>query len=36
MPPVKRTLPATMKEHALRTRNPRSGGAYVVDGWDNA
>ena len=32
---MKRTLPATKKERALRTRNPRSGGAYVVDGQDN-
>ena len=37
-PPVstmKRTLPATNKEPALHTRDPRSGGAYVVDGRDN-
>ena len=33
---MKRTLPATNKERALRTRDPRSGGAYVVDGRDNA
>ena len=32
---MKRTLPATNKERALRTRDPRSGGAYV-DGRDNA
>ena len=31
-----RTLPATNKEHTLRTRDSRSGGAYVVDGRDNA
>ena len=39
MPPastMKRTLPATNKERALRTRDPRSGGAYVVDVRDNA
>ena len=29
-------LPATNKERALRTRDPKSGGAYVVDGRDNA
>ena len=33
---TKRRLPATDKERALRTRDPRSGGAYVVDGRDNA
>ena len=33
---MKRTLPATNKEHTLNTRDPRSGGAYVVDGRDNA
>ena len=33
---MKRTLPATNKERALCTRDPRSGGAYVVDGRDNA
>ena len=33
---MKHTLPATNKERALRTRNPWSGGAYVVDGRDNA
>ena len=33
---MKRTLPATNKEHALRTHDPRSGGVYVVDGRDNA
>ena len=32
---MKHTLPATNKERALRTRDLRSGGAYVVDGWDN-
>ena len=31
---MKRTLPATNNERALRT-DPRSGGAYVVDGRDN-
>ena len=31
-----RTLPATNKERAQRTRDPRSGGAYVVHGLDNA
>ena len=35
-PPAKRTLPATNKERTLRTCDPRSGRAYVVDGWDNA
>ena len=35
-PAMKRTLPATNKEHALRTCDPRSGGVYVVYGWDNA
>ena len=35
MPPAKRTLPATNKQRALRTHDPRSGGAYVVDGRDN-
>ena len=30
-PPAKRTLPATNKERALHTCDPRSGGAYVVD-----
>ena len=37
-PPVsnmKRTQPATNKERTLRTRDPRSGGAYVVDDRDN-
>ena len=33
---MKRTRPATNKERALRTRDPRSGGAYVVDGRDSA
>ena len=33
---AKRTRPATDKERALRTRDPRSRGAYVVDGRDNA
>ena len=33
---LKRTLPATNKERALRTRDPRSRGAHVVDGRDNA
>ena len=33
---MKRTLPATNKERALRTRDPRSGGAYVVDGRNSA
>ena len=33
---MKRMLPATNKERALRTRNPWSGGAYVVDGRDDA
>ena len=33
---MKCTLPAINKERALRTRNPRSGGAYVVDSQDNA
>ena len=28
-------VPATNKERALRTRDPRSGGAYVGDGRDN-
>ena len=32
---MKRTLPATNKERALRTHNPRSGGAFMVYGWDN-
>ena len=31
-----RTRPATNKERALCTHDPRSGGAYVVDDWDNA
>ena len=34
-----RTPPAstrTNRERALRTRDPRSGGAYVVDGQDDA
>ena len=31
---MKRMLPATNKERALRTRDPRSGGAY--EGADNA
>ena len=33
---MKRTRPATNKERALRTRDARCGGAYVVDGRDNA
>ena len=33
---MKRTLPAINKERALRTRDPRSGGAHMVDGQDNA
>ena len=33
---MKRMLPTTNKERTLRTRDPRSGGAYVVDGRDNA
>ena len=33
---MKCTLPATNKERALRTRDSRSGGAYLVDGRDNA
>ena len=33
---MKRTRPATNKERALRTCDPWSGGAYVVDGRDNA
>ena len=32
---TERTPPAANKERALRTRDPRSGGAYVVDGRDN-
>ena len=35
-PPAKCTLPATNKERTLRTRDPRSGGVFVVDGRDNA
>ena len=33
---TKRTRPATNKERTLLTRDPRSGGAYVVDGQGNA
>ena len=33
---MKCTRPAINKEHTLRTRDPQSGGAYVVDGRDNA
>ena len=35
-PPAKRTLPAANKDRALRTRDPWSGGACVVDGRDSA
>ena len=36
MSTMKRMLPTTNKERALRTHEPRSGGACVVDGRDNA
>ena len=29
----KRTLPATIKERVMRTRDPQSGGAQGMDGW---
>ena len=35
-PPAKRTLPATIKERAMRTRDPRSGGAQGLDGRYNS
>ena len=34
-PPAKRTLPATIKERVIRTRDARSGGAQGVDGRYN-
>ena len=33
---MKRKRPATNKEHTRHMCDPRSGGAYVVDGRDNA
>ena len=30
MPPAKRTPPATIKEHAMHTHDPQSGGANVA------
>ena len=35
-PPAKRTLPATIKECVMRTRDPWCGGAHGVDGRYNA
>ena len=35
-PPAKCTLPTTIKEHTMRTRDPRSGGAQGVDSRYNA
>ena len=35
-PPAKRTLPATIKEHVMCTRDSRSGGAHGVDSRYNA
>ena len=34
-PPANCAPPATIKERAMRTRDPQSGGAQGVDGWDN-
>ena len=35
-PPPNQPTTITNKERALRTRDPRTGGACVVDGWHNA